>query len=133
MFHCPLGTPAEASLRSFVIDLSGEGQSFLKCNTFQGRGSSLHPPFFAFEIGFEQKTYDYDQLISRIEGLFYSVKKSKKIIDNILLSNDVRATFVMNFNCQNSEQKPVFDLNNEQLKLLGDIGASLSLDTYFEF
>ena len=131
MLYCSLGTLAEENLRAFAMDL--EGEAFLECNKFQGRGSSFHSPFFAFEVGFKQAEYDYDQLISGIGGLFDAINRNKSKINDLLLMDDVMVILAINFNCQNADQKPAFDLSNEQLKTLGEIRASLSLDSYLAF
>ena len=99
MLYCPLGTLAEEGLKTFCMDMEDEEKSSLECDKFHGKGSSFHPPFFAFEVGFKQLDYDYDQLISNIENLFNSINKNIKKISDILLLSGMRTIFVINFNC----------------------------------
>jgi hypothetical protein len=133
MLYCPIGIPTEEKLKIFTMDLDDASKSLLEQNSFQGKGSSFHPPFFAFEVGFKQATYDYDYLICNIKDLFDSIDKNKNKISDILLLDGMSAIFAINFDCQSIDQKPAFDLNNEQLKILGEIGASLSLDSYLSW
>jgi hypothetical protein len=133
MLYCPLETLTKEKLEAFVIELEDKSKSVVEFNKFHGKGSSYHPPYFAVELGIKQSEYDYDQLISNINNLFDAIKVNRNRIRELLLLDGVRATFAIIFNCQNADQKPAFDLNNEQLKMLSDIGASLCLDTYLEF
>ena len=132
MLYSSLGTSGESRLRTFSIDC-GRESSDLECGEFEGKGSSVQSPFYAFKIGFKQIAYDYDALTDDLNKLFDCIQSNKSKIFKLLDNGEVKTTFGINFNCKNRDHKPAFDLMSDQLELLGEIGATISLDTYFDF
>ena len=133
MLYSSIGDSGESLLRKFIFDCTGIEDSDLECGGFEGKGSSIQLPFYAVEVGFRQVTYDYDTLIDRLNVLFKCIKQNLHKIYKLLESGDIKSTFGVNFNCKNRNHRPAFDLRSDQMELLVKIGASVSLDSYFDF
>ena len=131
MLRAKRGSAVESSLRAAKLDLD-DVASTISHRSFEGKGSSYHPPFGALEIGFELFTYDLPEAERRVARLFEGLDRNAEIIRK-LTKKGALASFVMNVNSMNAEQRPVCFLSREQVELLAQFGATVSVDGYLMF
>lgn len=133
MLYAPLGTHAEEILRGQSYTFEESGEVALHQRGFIGRGSSFSPSFFAYEIFFEQKEYDQARFERGLGELFSAIGENRTAILRMASIKGVLGRFVVNINSQKPTDRPAFDIDAIQLKLLSDLGVSFSFDGYLMF
>ena len=133
--HAPLKTKAEEvvqeeSSRIFKPDLIPAN---VNVRVYEGKGSRFSPPFVGFEASIDQHDYDYDKLQSNLDTLFEMFTSHKEDLRRFLSVDGIEGVFAIVFDAQSHFEKPAFDLSEEKLLLLGELGVSLSVESYLSF
>jgi len=131
MLRANRGSTAESLLSTAKFDLEDVAPDITQ-RKFQGKGSSHHPPFGALEIGFELFAYDLPGAERNVARLFEGLERNSEAIRK-LTKEGALASFVMNVNSMNADQRPVCFLGREQVELLAQFGATVSMDGYLMF
>jgi hypothetical protein len=130
---CDIASQESSILESDKYQISIDGKATIYHKIFRGRGGSFQPPFIASEIGFELFEYDPDLFEHWVDQLFVELEANAPIIMKRMALKSVDSSFIININIQDKDQRPVFFLSPEQVKLLASFGASINLDGYLMY
>ena len=131
MLRAKRGSTVEVLLSKADFDLDDFAPTITQ-RKFQGKGSSHHPPFGAVEIGFELFDYDLSEAESNVAQLFKALERNAEGIRKLTMKG-AQASFVVNINSLNADQRPVCFLNRDQVELLAKFQSTVAIDGYLMF